>query len=126
MTIPTSVAAAACTAALVLSAAAGAATAARGQQATRPTIGKGTIAVSKVKALPKPKPKPKPKQGVAAGVLVILPFIATSSDSSLGGVENCAAYTGCTEEEYCVIWGVKCDLVPQPVGTRRSQEYPGS
>jgi hypothetical protein len=124
MTIPTSVAAAACTAALVLSAAAGAATAARGQQATRPTIGKGTIAVSKVKALP--KPKPKPKQGVAAGVLVILPFIATSSDSSLGGVENCAAYTGCTEEEYCVIWGVKCDLVPQPVGTRRSQEYPGS
>ncbi len=63
----------------------------------------------------KPKPHPKPATGLAP-IFTILPFTwAPKSEAGLGYVENCASYTGCTEEEYCQTWGLKCDLVQTPV-----------
>jgi len=33
---------------------------------------------------------------------------------------------GCTDEEYCIIWGLRCELVPPPVGWHdvRGRETP--
>jgi hypothetical protein len=37
-------------------------------------------------------------------------FSAPRSESGPGYLENCASYTGCTDEEYCQTWGLRCDL----------------
>jgi hypothetical protein len=88
-------------------------------------LSKATTA-SKPKANVKPR-KTKPRPDLLKGQ-VILPFVQLpASESGLGYVENCASYLGCTDEEYCEVWGDRCDVVDAPVGTRtRSSHGSGS
>jgi hypothetical protein len=96
--------------------------------ALRPAIGSAAIAKASTAAKPKPivRPKSKPRTGSLPGQ-VILPFVKLAvSESGPGYVENCASYLGCTDEEYCQTWGMRCDLLDAPVGARAARSSQGS
>jgi hypothetical protein len=48
--------------------------------------------------------------------------VTTAVDQGVGDVNNCASYTGCTDDEYCIIWFLRCELVPPPVGSLQLHE----
>src|SRR5262245_20791911 len=55
-------------------------------------------------------------------ILIYIPAAGVpTTDYGLGDVANCASYTGCTDEEYCIIWFLRCELVPPPVGSLQLQ-----
>jgi hypothetical protein len=77
----------------------------------------------------KPKVAARPKASRTAARPLLLfgrAPVATAVETGIGGADNCAAYTGCSNEEYCIIWGLRCELVPPPVGTRPMREAPVS
>jgi hypothetical protein len=58
-------------------------------------------------------------------LMYVVPAITNPSvESGVGGADNCASYLGCTAEEYCIVWGLRCELVPPPVGSLRLREPP--
>jgi hypothetical protein len=73
------------------------------------------------------RPKTKTTRAAARPLLIVVrPSVAATVETGIGGADNCAAYTGCSDEEFCVIWGLRCELVPPPVGTRALREAPVS
>ena len=57
-------------------------------------------------------------------ILIYVPASGGSPavESGIGDAANCASYNGCTDEEYCIVWFLRCELVPPPVGTLRGAE----
>ena len=131
------------TTALVLPVAAGAAVAAGADRATpdkapitghhgapQGTAGKNRASVTTAKkAAQKSKAAVKAK-AAATTARPLLIFVPSSGapivDSGVGGAENCASYTGCSDEEYCIIWFLRCELVPPPVGSLDSRRLTAS
>ena len=82
---------------------------------------RGSAAVPKV-AAQKPKAAATPRAVTKQASRRILIYIPASGgdpvvDSGIGDAANCASYNGCTDAEYCIIWFLRCELVPPPVGT---------
>jgi hypothetical protein len=80
---------------------------------------KGGSVTGRKNAAQKPKAavKSKAARTTSRPLLIFVPSSgAATVESGIGGAENCASYTGCTDEEYCIIWFVRCELVAPPVG----------
>jgi hypothetical protein len=88
--------------------------------------GGSTASISTAKVTQKSRVGAAPKavtKGVTRRILIyVRVFGAPIPESGVGGGDNCASYAGCTDEEYCIVWGLRCDLVPAPVGTLESRE----
>jgi hypothetical protein len=84
---------------------------------TPKAVAKAKATVAKAKATAKKTTRPL--------VIYVVPVITSPSvESGVGGADNCASYHGCTDEEYCIVWGLRCELVPPPVGSLRLREPP--
>jgi hypothetical protein len=105
-------------AAVALPAAAGAAGADR-HAAPRGLVAPAVRAAKGTRPAPKPKaPAVSRQHRTPATGLVILPYVGAPSIvtlyPNLSGVENCASYTGCTADEFCIVWGVGCERLAMP------------
>ena len=99
------------------------------QAAPQRTTGKDRATVTAVtKAAQKPKAAVKVKAAsTSRPSLIFVPsYVGPTVESGIGGAENCAAYTGCTDEEYCIVWFLRCELVPAPAVTLDSRRLTAS